>query len=74
MWQIVGLMMDVEKMVDDYETLTTRLLEWICSKIEELNDREFPNSLEAIKRDLVKFKDYRTVEKPPKYANIYWLY
>ncbi|XP_033735465.1 spectrin beta chain, non-erythrocytic 5-like isoform X2 [Pecten maximus] len=64
--KIVGLMMDVESMVDDYETLTTRLLEWIVRKVEELNDRNFPNSVEGIQKELIKFKEYRTVEKPPK--------
>ncbi|XP_069119024.1 LOW QUALITY PROTEIN: spectrin beta chain-like [Argopecten irradians] len=64
--KIVGLMMDVENMVDDYETLTTRLLEWIVRKVEELNDRNFPNSVEGIQKELIKFKEYRTVEKPPK--------
>ena len=59
-------MTDVEKMVDDYENLTTQLLEWICQMIEELNGREFPNSLDGIQKELIKFKEYRTVEKPPK--------
>ena len=64
--QIVGQMLELEKMVDDYETLTTGLLEWIKQKITELNNRNFPNSLEGIQKELIGFKDYRTVEKPPK--------
>ncbi|KAF9806792.1 hypothetical protein SFRURICE_009479 [Spodoptera frugiperda] len=43
------------------------LLEWILLKIQELNGREFPNSLDGIQRLLLSFKQYRTVEKPPKY-------
>lgn len=58
--------MDVENMVDDYETLTTSLLEWIQFTISRLNDINFPNSLEGIQKEVVKFKTYRTVEKPPK--------
>ncbi|KAL5008184.1 hypothetical protein ScPMuIL_013765 [Solemya velum] len=65
--KIMGLMMDVEKMVDDYESLMTTLLEWIHAKVIHLNGRNFPNSLDSIQKELVSFKDYRTVEKPPKY-------
>ena len=59
-------MLELEKMVDDYESLTTQLLEWIKTKVVTLNDRNFPNSLEGIQKDLIHFKEYRTVEKPPK--------
>ena len=56
----------MEKMQDDYDTLTTSLLDWIYTKIHFLNDRNFPNSLQGIQQDMLKFKNYRTVEKPPK--------
>lgn len=59
-------MLELEKMVNDYESLTTSLLEWIKEKVVKLNDRNFPNSLEGIQKELINFKDYRTVEKPPK--------
>jgi spectrin beta len=64
--QIVGQMMDADKMKVHYERLTTDLLEWICMKVLELEDRNFPNSLEGIQKELLRFKQYRTVEKPPK--------
>ncbi|XP_015429630.1 PREDICTED: spectrin beta chain, non-erythrocytic 5 isoform X1 [Dufourea novaeangliae] len=64
---IVGQMMDADKMKVHYEKLTTDLLEWIKMKIEVLENRNFPNSLEGIQRELLTFKQYRTVEKPPKY-------
>lgn len=65
--KILGLMNDVEKMVDDYETLTSSLLEWIRYTIHKLNDRNFPNSLDGVQKELLKFKTYITQEKPPKY-------
>ncbi|XP_048733527.1 spectrin alpha chain, non-erythrocytic 1-like isoform X2 [Ostrea edulis] len=65
--KILGLMNDVEKMVDDYETLTSSLLEWICKTIQQLNDRNFPNSLDGVQKELGRFKIYITQEKPPKY-------
>ncbi|KAK7507019.1 hypothetical protein BaRGS_00001870, partial [Batillaria attramentaria] len=64
---IVGMIKDLEKMQDDYEALTTSLLEWIRRKITGLNDRNFPNSLEGIQTELLNFKTYMTEEKPPKY-------
>ncbi|CAG2065461.1 unnamed protein product [Timema podura] len=60
-------MMDADKMKIHYERLTSNLLEWIRLKVVELEDRDFPNSLEGIQKDLTRFKDYRTIEKPPKY-------
>ncbi|XP_076441755.1 spectrin beta chain, non-erythrocytic 5-like [Babylonia areolata] len=65
--KIVGMIKDLEKQQDDYERLTTALLEWIRRKITTLNDRNFPNSLEGIQKELLHFKEYMTVEKPPKY-------
>ena len=59
--------MDADKMKWKYEKLTTALLEWIRVTIVKLNDRKFPNSLEEIQKEFLKFKDYRTIEKPPKY-------
>ncbi|XP_048512555.1 spectrin beta chain, non-erythrocytic 1 isoform X2 [Athalia rosae] len=64
---IVGQMMDADKMKVHYEKLTSDLLEWIKAKINVLEDRNFPNSLEGIQGELLSFKQYRTVEKPPKY-------
>ncbi|XP_065202026.1 spectrin beta chain, non-erythrocytic 1 isoform X3 [Planococcus citri] len=64
---IVGQMMDADKKKIIYEKLTSDLLNWIKRKIKELEDRNFPNSLEGIQKELLRFKQYRTVEKPPKY-------
>lgn len=58
--------MDVDKLKNNYELFTSNLLEWIKIKVIELDNRNFPNSLEGIQRELLKFKEYRTVEKPPK--------
>lgn len=65
-FQIVGQMMDVDKLKNNYELFTTNLLDWIKIKVIELDNRNFPNSLEGIQKELLKFKEYRTVEKPPK--------
>jgi len=66
MFQVIGGLVNLEQMQDDYERLVTDLLEWIHMKIGELNDRNFSNSLVGIKRDMTKFTDFRLQEKPPK--------
>lgn len=58
--------MDSDEKKLQYSRIVTDLLEWIRLKIEELGDRSFPNSLDGIQRLLLDFKQYRTVEKPPK--------
>lgn len=63
---ILGQMMDADKMKTLYELLNSKLLDWIRLKIIELDDREFPNSMEGIQGLLFSFGQYRTVEKPPK--------
>jgi spectrin beta len=66
--QVVGGLVDLEQMKDDYDTFVSNLLEWINLKIQELNDHNFPNNLEAIRKAMTQFKEYRTVMKPPKYV------
>ena len=65
-FQIVGKLMDADKRKALYERLTTNLLSWIRNKTMELQTRDFPNSLEGIQKELLLFKQYRTIEKPPK--------
>lgn len=58
--------MEADRLKDDYITLNTKLLEWIALKLKQLDDRKFPNTIEGIQGQLMDFKQYRTVEKPPK--------
>ena len=43
--KVVGISMECDKMIDDYETYTSDLLKWIETKIAELDTRDFANSL-----------------------------
>lgn len=56
----------MQKMEDDYDAMTSNLLDWIRNKIHELNDHNFPNNLPGIRGETAKFKQYRVNEKPPK--------
>jgi len=66
--QVIGGLVDLEQSQEDYERMVTDLLEWIHTKITELNDRNFSNSFAGIKQDMAKFTDYRVQQKPPKLA------
>lgn len=64
---IMTQIMTVDKAKTNYETLASELLDWIKETIQKLNDRTFPNTPEGVQADLSTFKNYRTVEKPPRY-------
>ncbi|KAG4068736.1 hypothetical protein HA402_002427 [Bradysia odoriphaga] len=66
--KVVGIAMENEKMINDYETFTSDLLGWIESTIVTLGDRTFANSLTGVQQQLSQFANYRTVEKPPKFV------
>ncbi|XP_059484234.1 spectrin beta chain, non-erythrocytic 2 isoform X2 [Neocloeon triangulifer] len=67
---ILGQVLDSEKRKARYELLSTNLLDWIRTKIAELNDHAFPNSLEGTQSLMLAFKQYRTLEKPLKYLEL----
>ncbi|XP_067941733.1 spectrin beta chain-like isoform X2 [Watersipora subatra] len=56
-----------DKLIKEYETLTSDLLRWIEEIIQLLNEREFENSLQGVQAQLLQFNTYRTQEKPPKF-------
>lgn len=66
--KVVGIAMENDKMINEYETFTSDLLKWIETTINSLGDREFANSLIGVQSQLQDFKTYRTVEKPPKFV------
>ncbi|ODM93367.1 Spectrin beta chain, partial [Orchesella cincta] len=65
--KVVGIAMDNDRMIKEYETLTSDLLKWIEGTIDQLGDRQFANSLTGVQQQLAQFNNYRTVEKPPKF-------
>ncbi len=78
--QLIGNILDLERMRESYEVNVRRLLRWIEQKIGELDDRSFlvlqsgtaaqlpsPTPLDRINQEFGKFTNYRTLEKPPKY-------
>ncbi|XP_076464437.1 spectrin beta chain-like isoform X2 [Babylonia areolata] len=65
--KVIDNAINTEKSIDEYETLTSDLLEWIEQTIVILSDRQFANSLTGVQQQLAAFNTYRIVEKPPKF-------
>ncbi|KAH8028230.1 hypothetical protein HPB51_014185 [Rhipicephalus microplus] len=59
--------MENERMIAEYEGLTSDLLRWIEETIVALSDRHFANSLVGVQQQLLAFNAYRTTEKPVKF-------
>ena len=66
--QVIKHAVDNEKLVNDYETLTSDLKDWIVEKIGKLQDRTFGNSLITVQQQMMEFNLFRTQDKPPKYV------
>uniref|UniRef100_A0A1A9URJ1 Spectrin beta chain n=1 Tax=Glossina austeni TaxID=7395 RepID=A0A1A9URJ1_GLOAU len=66
--KVVGIAMENEKMIKDYEHFTSDLLKWIETTIQALGERVFENSLVGVQGQLAQFSNYRTIEKPPKFV------
>ena len=64
--KVISGAIDNDKLITEYDKVTSDLLRWIRQTIEILNDREFSNSLQGVQQQLLAFNTYRTVEKPPK--------
>ena len=67
--KVLGVQMEIDKMINDYETFTSDLLQWISEKIEVLGERQFANSLRGVQEQLGEFNTYRNCEKPPKFMD-----
>lgn len=65
--KVIGEAIENEKLVNDYDKISSDLLQWIEQTISILNDRTFANSLQGVQQQLLAFNSYRTVEKPPKF-------
>ena len=68
---MIGIMVDIESQKDEYDRLTTDLLQWIEQTVMKLGNRAFPNSLSGMQALMVEFKKFRTEQKPAKQVHIH---
>ncbi|ESO05968.1 hypothetical protein HELRODRAFT_105953 [Helobdella robusta] len=66
--KVVNQCLEDDVMIQEYNRLTSDLLEWIKQQIIILNDRKFENSLNGVQQQLSAFNNYRIVEKPVKFT------
>jgi actinin alpha len=64
--KVLNVNQENEKMMADYETMASNLLEWIRQTMPWLQDRSQDDTLQATQNRLEEFRQYGTVTKPPK--------
>ncbi|XP_049479925.1 spectrin beta chain, non-erythrocytic 5-like [Panthera uncia] len=64
--KILLQLQETEELQTQYEQLVADLLRWIAEKEVQLEARDFPDSLPAMRQLLVAFAFFRTQEKPPR--------
>ncbi|VDI17959.1 spectrin beta [Mytilus galloprovincialis] len=65
--KVIDNALDSDRSVQEYQTFTSDLLDWIEQTIVILNDRQFANSMYGVQQQLAAFNTYRTREKPKKF-------
>lgn len=70
---MIGIMVDIEGQKEEYDRLSTNLLQWIEQMVIKLSDRVFPNSLSGMQTLMAEFKTFRTEQKPAKYEITLWM-
>lgn len=64
--QILLQLQETEALQTQYEQLVADLLGWIAEKRVQLDARDFPDSVPAMRQLLVAFASFRIQEKPPR--------
>ncbi|XP_057577784.1 spectrin beta chain, non-erythrocytic 5 [Hippopotamus amphibius kiboko] len=64
--KILLQLLETEALQTQYEQLVADLLGWIAEKRVQLEARDLPDSLPAMRQLLVAFASFRTQEKPPR--------
>ncbi|KAF8382532.1 atn-1 [Pristionchus pacificus] len=64
--RVLGVNQENEKMMRDYETLASDLLEWINRWMPWLSNRSTDDTLPMAQQKLEDYRNYRRREKPPR--------
>lgn len=64
--QVLNVNQENERLMEEYETMASNLIEWIQQTMPWLNDRVQENTLPETQSRLEEFRQYATTTKPPK--------
>nr|AAH77752.1 MGC79035 protein [Xenopus laevis] len=64
--KVLAVNQENERMMEEYERLTSELLEWIRRTIPWLENRTPEKTMQAMLKKLEDFRDYRRKHKPPR--------
>ena len=64
--QVLDQALEIEKIIERYESLASELLEWIELTITIISNQKFANSLAGVQQQLQAFTAFCTLEKPVK--------
>ncbi|XP_029426950.1 spectrin beta chain, non-erythrocytic 4 [Rhinatrema bivittatum] len=65
--KVLDQAIEVEKVIERYESLASELLQWIERTISIIANQKFANSLPGVQQQLQAFTTYCTIEKPVKF-------
>ncbi|XP_031561014.1 alpha-actinin-1-like [Actinia tenebrosa] len=64
--KVLTINRDNEKMMEDYETLASDLMDWINKTLPRFKNRDSDGTLADMQKKLEELRNYRGGEKPPK--------
>ncbi|XP_070805867.1 LOW QUALITY PROTEIN: spectrin beta chain, non-erythrocytic 4 [Pituophis catenifer annectens] len=65
--KVLDQVLEIEKIIERYESLASELLEWIEITIPFITNQKFANSLSGVQQQLQAFTAFCTLEKPLKF-------
>ncbi|KAM6427580.1 spectrin beta chain, non-erythrocytic 4 isoform 1-T1 [Liasis olivaceus] len=65
--KVLDQVLEIEKIIERYESLASELLEWIEITIPIITSQKFANSLAGVQQQLQAFTAFCTLEKPIKF-------
>lgn len=64
--EVFALNQEIQKMINEYESRASDLLQWIAEKEHDMKDETNYSSIDALKEGVNVFSKYKAEEKPPK--------
>ncbi|XP_058051322.1 spectrin beta chain, non-erythrocytic 4 isoform X2 [Ahaetulla prasina] len=65
--KVLDQVLEIEKIIERYESLASELLDWIEITIPFITNQKFANSLSGVQQQLQAFTTFCTLEKPLKF-------